>query len=322
MKLDWIKYNLLPALMVFVFLGLMGYGAWGWFRASAQNRELTSAVQAQEERIANYNNVRHDQPFPSWPNVAKLQKDRVQLEDLYSKLEAVAARPVDAPSLTPVQFASRLAQALKRLQTAARAKEVVLPDRFTFGFSDINRLAPATDVPALTRQLIVTEALCSNLFADGIQKLNSFQTDTEGTTTNGLYRRTPFTLKFACDTAALRKFLNDLQEAGWLFAVRSIQIESTTLAPPANPAPSMSPMPGTPGAAFVPGAFPPGFPMPPAATGRSGGRLGAPVPATPVAPVVNPVPTQPPQTVLNVIMQIDLLEFLQPSAGAKTRRST
>lgn len=320
MKLDWIKYNLLPALFGMIFLVAIGYGAWGWFKASSQNRELASALQSQEERITQLTQMRAREVFPSPQNLVLIRNERNQLETLYTKLESVAVKSVEVPMLNPVQFASRLAQTLKRMALAAHSKDVLLPDRFTFGFSDINRLAPAPEVPGLTKQLIVTEALCANLFGCGIRSLATLQAEPSNSATNSLYRRTPFTLKFTCSTTALQEFLNRLQKMEWLFSVRSMEIEAKTSIPQAaGGAPAGMPM--GPGGVFGPGAFPPGIPMPAPPPGRTTGRTTQTPPGADAnAPTMKPAPLEPPQTVLTVTMRVDLLEFAKPST--KSPKST
>ncbi len=316
MKFEWIKYNLVPTLMGVVFLGALGYGGWGWWKTYRATAVLTSELQVQEERFSALTEGRKEFP-PTAPNLAQLRENRAKLEEIYGNLKAVAAQSVKVPPLTPVQFASRRAQVLRVMLNAARQEEVLLPDnRFTFGFTDVGVLPPVPDVPRLTKQLIVTEALCSKLFSSGILKLDSIECLSGTTVTNILHRRTPYTLKFTCDTPTLQKFLNSLQTMDWLFSIRSVTVQATPVAPVAHVGAGLPLMAGP--AGFRPGAMPPGVPPPGVPPGRGGPR--APLPEAGINPnPLEPVVQEPPRNVLSVTLHLDLIEL---EGDAPTPRKT
>src|SRR5207253_5563565 len=126
---------------------------------------------------------------------------------------------------------------------------------FAFGFSRYvstfpcrNPVAKPEDcqkLPALlAKQLLVVEKLSALAISSGIDNIIAIRrTEVEpgapstdalavplGTDPKGLYRTYPFELQFACNAKALQAFLNNLTKSDWFFAVKTLKIDTETVA--------------------------------------------------------------------------------------------
>lgn len=310
MNRDQLRRILVPAVIGLILLTALAYGVWGWLSSHRQQEESRSALESQSQRYRDLIQVGEGEPFPSPQNVALLRENRKQMELLSEKLRTVAARPVAIDSLTPDKFAGRLAQSLRRLHQMARDKSIGLPGRFAFGFEAyMGRLAPPAEVPLLTKQLVITETLCTNLFSHGIKSLNGFQSGPTQRSLGRLFQRTPFTLQFTCETPNLQQFINDLQTLAWLVSVRSLRIESNpapVLASVTNAPPAAPPMITPPWSGYFP-------PMPTSTRPFRPGQLTEsiqPLAPSGLQPDESPLLEEPPRNILIVTLQVDLLELI------------
>lgn len=311
MKLDWIKEHWLLAILSVVFLGAIGFGAWGWRQANAANTQLTTAIEEQSRKIES---LRRSNPFPSSQNLDIVRQDFRTMESLYKELQTRSARPVSVPELIPVKFVSLLAQKQKALETLAGKAQVSIPSRrYPFGFENLGGKIPhAQDVYNLTKQLIVTEALCISLYESHIKELNDIKWASGSSSTNALFTTMAYDLKITTSTTNLRVFINKLQSLPWLFSIRSLTIEAR----PVSAAPSTPEMSGM---------MPRGMPVAPEDFGSPPGfqpelRPGAPPdirPSSappPATPETEPKTPSLPANILTVTMSVDLVEPVPPPA--------
>ena len=115
-------------------------------------------------------------PFPSTNNLSGERKNLKDLEgELGRLLDAMSHGQMDPEEQSPERFISQFHETRRRLERLAAANGVTLApkDDFAFGFDRHMAGSPPAhpDVLRLTRQLLIVEALCNELYAARITAL-------------------------------------------------------------------------------------------------------------------------------------------------------
>lgn len=151
-------------------------------------RSYAAAQEARQLRDSAFGNLKQlyeAKPFPSMENAERMQQDVQALLQMRDALtNAVSARDVARPSLSPSRFIQELQTTLReRLQAQAPIVEGVrvVPDNFAFGFERyVAAGAPMPqekNVPRLAQQLVMIENLVSEVYAAQIGTLRSVKRD-------------------------------------------------------------------------------------------------------------------------------------------------
>lgn len=154
-------------LMVLVGVGVIFFvSLTRYWRAQAQLRE----------RDLELRGLYAKDPFPSDDNLIGERKNLKDLEgELGRLLEAMSHGQMDPEEQSPERFISQFHETRRRLEGLAAANGVTLlpKDDFAFGFDRHMAGSPPAhpDVRRLTRQLLIVEALCNELYAARITAL-------------------------------------------------------------------------------------------------------------------------------------------------------
>lgn len=115
----------------------------------------------------------HGNRFPSESNVeitdSNLKAGQAAFAELFG---AFAGTPNSTQDVEPARFPLLLDQTLRGLNEKAAVNNVVVPDRFAYGFDQYASALPVKgDIPRLSRQLICVEAACRALFEQRVVEL-------------------------------------------------------------------------------------------------------------------------------------------------------
>ncbi len=116
--------------------------------------------------------------FPSVSNVQAMEKQLDVYQDYYNGiLKALKAGRQSTQAVTRDSFRATIENVLRQLGAGARAKNIVLPPNFAFGFQ---RYAEGTlpqdeEMTRLVDQLRTIHALCSILYEAGVAELTSVE---------------------------------------------------------------------------------------------------------------------------------------------------
>jgi hypothetical protein len=255
MNTKWLKNNALLLGFVTAFLVVVGALVWLQQGAAAKVQEIDNSL---NEQVAQLSHLRELKPPPTRENIDVYKQNRQELEQLYSDLLSVVSRSQIQTQefVRPVGFLQLMASRFARLRQGAEKAKVKLPDGFAFGFS--RYAGPPPTLPArglseaettnvltqLTKQMAAIEKLSDLLIQsrpDEISQIRRAEVEPGSpsqdamdapVSSKGLYDVLPFEFRFAGTTDALRTFLNNLSQADWFFAVRSVQVTGEQPAAP------------------------------------------------------------------------------------------
>ena len=212
------------SVMLVIIIGIMV------FREARTLRKDGQTLDIRKEKL------RMDQgldPFPSTPNVLAISNNWVHLSKELQKLSRTMGKGQIVPDKrrSRVQWITLLAETQKQLRNLAATNSIVLPEGFAFGFELYDEGAPPAshNVPRLTQQILMVDALCRTLYDAGIEELKSIKRTefeaaaTGGTTWKGrrglatvtnilaeVYTEECFSLEYDARESAFLKSLNGL----------------------------------------------------------------------------------------------------------------
>ena len=252
MKTNWLKQNLLMIIGSVIVLGLMGTIIWFVRQADIRKRQVESDLESAQQQIER---LRASKPFPSSENIRELQNDSEKLQRLYIALqEAVTRKALAVPPLrNEVDFVGFLRKYQRDLRAAAKEARIELPEGFSFGFGRYDKAFPCRIPPLrdqdcrqllnnLAKQMLVVDKVTRVAYASGISHLLAIRRlDLEAGQTDGdalppvapsnplaLFRSLPVEIKFGCNEAGLRNFLNNIAQTEEFLVVRNVSLETET----------------------------------------------------------------------------------------------
>ena len=253
--MPWLKKNLM--LVLGGLVGLVLLGGTGFFLFTQASRESGVAA-ALEERRNEWNRLNGLSPYPEEKNIKSVKEETARVEKLASALKE-SIRPVEVPQVTDTLSLKLLIETtISQLTEEAEAAGVRLPDRYAFTFQKLREM-PRFDearVPAIAEQVGQIAALCRVLFAAKVHSLDTLRRSpilkeeggtsdylTKKSVTNTWVVRTPYDLSFKAFSGELASALKGLAALSNCIAIKTVNIEPTSLPRAAVPG-AVMPMPG------------------------------------------------------------------------------
>jgi hypothetical protein len=116
-------------------------------------------------------------PFPSAGNLS-VERENIQTikQEVLDLQSAMGAGQIEPVVQSPARFITQFFDTQRNLLTKATAAGIAVPKAFDFGFGRHMKgdLPAPQDVPRLTQQLKIVEALCQALYAGNIASLDAF----------------------------------------------------------------------------------------------------------------------------------------------------
>ncbi len=274
--MPWIKKNL--TLVLGGLVGLVLLGGSVFFLYDQSNREATVNASLEEKR-EEWNRLNGLNPYPEEKNIKAVRAEATKVGALTTSLR----ESIHAPSVPPVTdtFSLKLLieTTISQLQQEAEASGVNLPDRYAFTFQKLREMPyfEPSGIPKLAEQVAQISALSRVLFNAKVHSLDQFRRPgvlreevgsteylTKKAITNNWVVRSPFDLSFRSFSTELAAALQGFAAMDEVVAIKTINIQSTTLPrgmgapmtpiymPSQNSSPSPMPMPGGPGGGMDP----------------------------------------------------------------------
>lgn len=279
--MPWIKKNLTLVLGGLVGLVLLGGSAFFLFAQSS--RESTVNVTLEEKRTE-WNRLNGLNPYPDEKNIKAVRDEAARVEKLTGSLR----ESIKAPSVQPVTdtFSLKLLieTTISDLRKEAESAGVHVPDRYAFTFQKLREMPQfeSNGIPKLAEQVAQISALCRVLFNAKVHTLDQLRRpailkDEGGTadyltkkavTNKNLIVRAPYDISFRSFSSELAGVLRGFASMDELVAIKTINIEPTTLPQSGGPAPTPMFMPTQNPSMTMPGG--PGGGMDPALRARYG----------------------------------------------------
>lgn len=173
---------------LFIVIGLLFLGAVGLvIRGFMAKRDVEVQLEA---KWADLDRLYHRNPFPSDLNLKVEQKNLDVINDeMRGLLTAMGQGQIESVNQSPPKFMAQFWETRTELKAQARSTGVALTggDDFDFGFSRhmAGNLPAPQDVPRLTQQLRIVQALCGVLYNARITELKGvgreeFEVDAAG----------------------------------------------------------------------------------------------------------------------------------------------
>jgi len=286
--MPWIKKNLTLVLGGLVGLVLLGGSAFFLFTQSSHESTVNAAL---EEKRAEWNRLNGLNPYPDEKNIKAVKDEAARVDKLTVALRASIKPPVVQPVGDTFALKLLIETTISELKKEAEAAGVHLPDRYAFTFQKLREMPQfeSNGIPKLAEQVSQISALCRALFSAKIHSLDQLRRpailkDEGGSseyltkkaiTNNNLIVRAPYDVSFRCFSSELAGVVRALAAMDELVAIKTVNVEPTTLpqsggaVQPTMMMPQTSmPMPGMPGG--------PGGGMDPALRARYGLGPGGP----------------------------------------------
>lgn len=285
--MPWIKKNLTLVLGGLVGLVLLGGSAFFLFTQSSRESTVNAAL---EEKRAEWNRLNGLNPYPDEKNIKAVKDEAARVDKLTVALRASIKPPVVQPVGDTFALKLLIETTISELKKEAEAAGVHLPDRYAFTFQKLREMPQfdSNGIPKLAEQVAQISALCRALFSAKIHSLDqlrrpSILKDEGGSseyltkkaiTNNNLIVRAPYDVSFRCFSGELAGVIRALASMDELVAIKTLNVEPTTLPSSGGQQPTMMmTMPQT-SAPMMPGmTVGPGGGMDPALRARYG--LGA-----------------------------------------------
>ena len=134
-----------------------------------QAKEKLTTAEEEFTRLSN------GTPYPSEENIAVEQENLAQLAEFHGELrEFLSAGQIRPVPMERAEFPERLERLYRELRDIATNRSVRLPPDFYFGFGEyVDRLPEEVDIPRLTVQVEVVEAVCKILFSNDVASIES-----------------------------------------------------------------------------------------------------------------------------------------------------
>jgi hypothetical protein len=250
----WLRDHLSVLIFSVIFVVVLGGSLWFVHRATQAQKQVMEELDAQQRELSNLRNL---PTFPSKENIELVRQDYAAVAELFASMRKAASRPVVTPPVLEreVDFSQWVRQTVAGLERQALARQVSIPRNFFWGFSRYAAAFPCRNPPLraddckallaqLAKQLRVVELLGQVLMEAGVEAITAVRrTEIESGADSSdslpvpiqndpkaLYHTYPFELQFVADTVALRAVINRLTQAESLFVIRSVRIDSTTVA--------------------------------------------------------------------------------------------
>ena len=155
------------ALLVIVAVIMAARAAFEFGKVKGSLREQQNQLQALENR----------KPYPSQSNIEKLLAEQGRLDLAQKNLEKELSRQQPQPTeMEPAQFRLRVENIFRGLHERALANNVMLPERFTFGFDRYVRNLPEPEfLPRLQMQVSWIEDVCKALLDARVHEVISIE---------------------------------------------------------------------------------------------------------------------------------------------------
>jgi hypothetical protein len=231
---------------------LGGLGLWQMNSlVETEKAELSTALQQQQQMLRR-------RFTPNLENIELLEKKNKLLFDTQQSFQQQLTAGVDQlkviREINAINFKLQLAEKVRSLTEEAKKRNIILPNNFYYGYSlynsEINPPDRATVL--LQKQLLAIEALSQALYESGVEAIHSIRrapdpaepiptTGARGgssthpdylpisvsLSTSGHYLNIPLEIEFSCRTDGLRKFLNSIHQAKFVFIPRYLEIKGS-----------------------------------------------------------------------------------------------
>jgi hypothetical protein len=179
--------------------------------------------------IATYKGALKDLPMIDITPI--LMERKRELESIYrdyvTHLEIHSTRNealsnIERPGL---YFKEELHKVCKELKQESEEVGVQIP--LTLGFDE--RVPQDEEVPDLLYKLEIAKVLSKNAITNKVTELSTIEFTKDGKGDPGqVFKEIPIRLKINADTTSVLNFLDSIQEDGQFFAIKSLNIKSTT----------------------------------------------------------------------------------------------
>jgi hypothetical protein len=275
--MPWIQKNLTLVLGGLVGLVLLGGSAFFLYTQSTREAAVHAAL---EEKREEWNRLNSLNPYPDEKNIRSVREEAARVEKLAvalkENLKAAEVQPVTDTFTLKVLIETTISQ----LKQEAEAAGVNLPDRYAFTFQKLREMPQfdSNGIPKLAEQVAQISALCRVLFDAKIHSLDQIRRPAilkdeggsseyltkKAVTNRNLIVRAPYDVAFRAFSSELAGVLRGLAALDQVVAIKTINVEPTTLPPstgvmptmimpnPMSPGPMTTPMPGGPGGGMDP----------------------------------------------------------------------
>jgi hypothetical protein len=293
--MPWIKKNLTLVLGGLVGLILLAGSAFFLFSEASREGGINSQLEEKRNEWTRLNNLN---PFPDEKNI-KATKDEAARVGTIAGLLRENIKPVEVPPVTDT-FSLRLLveTTISELTKEAEAAGVNLPDRYAFTFQrlrDIGGQFDSNGIPKLAEQVAQISVLSRVMFNAKIHSLDTIRRPpvlkdegsgsdylTKKAVTNEWVVRAPYDLSIRCFSSELAAVIRGLAALDQCIAIKTLNVETTTLPQTSTPGQStmIMPMPtpaspeGMPGPGGMDAALRARYGLGGGGRGEGGGGLG------------------------------------------------
>ncbi|MCE0498874.1 MAG: Amuc_1100 family pilus-like protein [Methylacidiphilales bacterium] len=230
-------------IIAFVIIALIGGGA-AYYLDAYQLADAQNDVQAANDDFQQYSSKMVF--LPTRENLKILQGNidliHTQLDPMVKDhLQAPGNKLADIVTKNTVDWKRDLDDNVAKLNAAAKAHNVQVPDSYYYSFSYFLSNAPSEENTAvLSKQLLAIEEIVNILIGAPVDAITSIRRTSEGAgakdsellpghsveIAGGLYTAYPLEIEFDTTTNALRKVVNDLMQSPYVFIIRSISVQN------------------------------------------------------------------------------------------------
>jgi hypothetical protein len=140
-----------------------------------------------KSKMARLDQLNRRKPFPSDENIAQTRTNVALIQKVLMDTQAhLRTGQVESEEIESAQFGPLLEKTVKQLKNAAKNHNVMLPERFAFGFDRYSAgdLPMSNAIPRLVTQLKTVAALCDVLYAAKVTNIVSISRDEFESTTS------------------------------------------------------------------------------------------------------------------------------------------
>ena len=248
----------LGVIIAFIFITLLGIGGWYYFsgQLAGTKADVSSAA-------SDFDQYSKRQPFlPTQANEKILQSNmsliQAQLDPVVqTKLQASGNKLSTVVKEDTVAWKHDLDAEVSRLNLAAKAHGVTVPNNFYFGFSRyLNQNPGDEETVVLSKQLLGVEEIANIFINANVKSIGTFRrtyeedADAGGsnsamkssdadnlpgaavTAPGNTYLAYPFEIEFDSSTASFRKIVDSLGTSPYVFVIRSVTLQNSSPASP------------------------------------------------------------------------------------------
>lgn len=250
--MPWIQKNL--TLVLGGLVGLILLGGSGFFLFTQSSREVTVNA-ALEEKREEWNRLNGLNPYPDEKNIKAVREEAARVDKLTVALRGSINPPVVPPVTDTFSLKVLIETTISELNKEAEAAGVHVPDRYAFTFQKLREMPQfeSNGIPKLAEQVAQITSLCRVLFDAKIHSLDQIRRPSvlkeeggsseyltkKAVTNNNLIVRAPYDLSFRSFSSELAGVLRGFAELGEVVAIKTVNIEPTTLPRTGGPTPTM-----------------------------------------------------------------------------------